>query len=334
MNVKGNQQQQGQQQGRPANKGQPSSQKPSSAANPNKSGKAAAAAPTAQQEKKKHIVILKNCENDFSRIHTEALVPYLGLAKGRLGRKAALLDGQQPDDAAANALAYYELACRSETRSAEIRVYGNADTVMKCFSCAQATQIPKHADKQQAGGPKRARDNATKSAAAEEEEADAADPVAGEEDGEPAKKKGPVGAPRFGTVEDMVAVMKAKPYFTHPPVFHVSSGDAVETVEGETEGGSSTTATRVTSSAQLVSCVASTSVPQSPKQLRKVLADVPGFVSCWTLHALHFRVVFASKAQLFAAKSLLDAFEADSGNRVTLKLPDSLARDYTEHLQA
>jgi hypothetical protein len=272
-------------------------------------------------EKKKHLVIIKNCENDFSRIHCEALIPYCGLAKDRCGKPKS---APATDAAEAEALAYYEMTCRTETRSAEIRFYANAATVMGCFSSAQASQLPSGASR------KRSReDEATNEEEDKEDEvtddADHSAAPVGEE-----KKKGPVAAPRFGSVEDMVTIMKTKPYFTHPPVFHLSTGDAVEATSSDSLVKASDAV--VTSSAQLVSCMATTSVPQSAKQLRALLADIPGFVSCWSLHALNFRVVFSSKALLFAAKALLDQFEADSGNRVTLKFPDSLGREYTEHL--
>ena len=276
----------------------------------------------AQQEKRKHIVLIKNCENDFSRIHSEALLPYCGLAKARLGRDKSSTGDSEQDREAQLALAYYEISCRSETHSAEIRFFGTEKTVMDCFSSAQASHIPK----QVAAPGKRPREE-TEEAALPEGSNDDDDATA--EVAEPQKAAKPV-VPRFGSVEDMVTVMKTKPYYTHPPSFHLRAGSAVEDSTG---GKEAVVADGVTSSAELVSCLASSSLPQTAKQLRKALEDIPGFVSCWTLYALHYRVVFASKERLFAAKSLLDQFEAESGNRITLKLPDGYSREFTAYLQ-
>jgi hypothetical protein len=82
----------------------------------------------------------------------------------------------------------------------------------------------------------------------------------------------------------------------------------------------------------LVTASASTSTPVGSKQLRKLLADVPGFVSCWKLHASHFRVVFATSAALFAAKVLLDEFEAE-GVRIVLQLSDGQADKYGGYVE-
>lgn len=80
---------------------------------------------------------------------------------------------------------------------------------------------------------------------------------------------------------------------------------------------------------RLVRATLSTSTNTNAQELRKVLADLPGFVSCRRVRSQVFHGVFTDRDSLFRSKMLLDEFEAD-GVRVTVALNSQHEIAYTE----
>ena len=82
----------------------------------------------------------------------------------------------------------------------------------------------------------------------------------------------------------------------------------------------------------LVSAQATVNMACTSLQLKKALSDLPGFLSVWKIRSRTFRVVFTSLQSLFAAKAILDEFEAE-GLRIGLTVPEPFSTRYEDFLQ-
>lgn len=247
---------------------------------------------------RKYVVVIRNVENDFSRVHASALERYFrlnrSLEKSRVGK-----------DAAATPFASdvtFEIKARTETRSAELRVFAPSTS-----SDISAAWTPSN------------NYNASATTATEADGGDGAQ--------EGGFSVGAAGG-RFSSLEDMVSVLKQKPYLVYPPTFMTSGASTEDAATSTEDASSSSSAIR---QADFVTVELVTSSYTSNKNLKKVLSDVPGFVTSWPLYAMHFRGIFANESSLFRSKSLLDQFEAE-GLRINLVLPDVVARKYEAYL--
>lgn len=203
---------------------------------------------------------------------------------------------------------YYDVKIRSETRTGEITFHGHDESA---FFRAATTKPTGKVNINKKPGQKREREEG------EEEAAPAVDPAS---EGEATAASEPAEA-RFSTIADMMSFNASRPYYnSHLTYTHTTGNDASTSLMGK-----------------LVGAVAEVNQKMNPKGLRKILKDVPGFLSCWFIKATgptttQFRVVFNSEAELLSAKEMLDQFEAVQGVRVSLKLSDNLGSKFQKFL--
>lgn len=171
----------------------------------------------------KYVVIITNVENDFAKVHQDSLGAFCCLDPRRNRHPLP----PTPSDAEAlreKGTCSYDITCRTETRSAEIKFYGKAD--------ADVSTVFVRGNKKTS--PKAAAANATTSLVTSHDDVDAEDPTATSTDAlevEEVLTKTTTATSRssFQSLEDMVAVLQHRPYFTHPPTFHL-------TLPGKEEG--------------------------------------------------------------------------------------------------
>ena len=190
----------------------------------------------------------------------------------------------------------FNIAVRTETRTAQVDFFYDESNAEELFN--HPHPVPEKKENQQ----KKA--NGSADAAAETE----------------AETKVPQVKVRNAT--EMLARLAKSRYFEEKLEPRLLTSGALEEDVGGTAKKSN----------DFVSVEASTTLPLGENQLGKLLGDVPGFVRCWKIAPKRFRAVFETKDVLFAAKTLLDAFEAD-GIRVTLSLPGFMTDEYTEYLE-
>lgn len=265
---------------------------------------AAAKKAAASNPNEPYIFIIKNAENDLCRIHESALPQFLGLN----------LKNQEKRHAGAS---FYEIKIRSETRTGEITFHGKDEAAFFKTSDPNAAANAKKGgvNINKKAGEKREREE--EEAAESAEAAPAVDPATqGEATVQPTE-----GEARYSTVNDMLDNVRSRPYYNaHLSYNHTTGADASTSQMG-----------------RLTGAVAEVNQKLGPKQLRKALKDVRGFLSCWFLKATgpsttQFRVVFETEADLLEAKEMLDQFEADAGVRVSLKLSDNMQAKFQKFL--
>mmetsp|Transcript_53773 Transcript_53773/g.61768 ORF Transcript_53773/g.61768 Transcript_53773/m.61768 type:complete len:352 (+) Transcript_53773:49-1104(+) len=297
----------------------------------------------------KWIVVIKNVENDFGRVHAKAVERFCCLNPSasmsqqhhEQPKRKTSPNGNAEEESVApssstvastSTVAKYRVTPRTETRSAEILVY--APTVDADIS--DLWVLPTR--------------NETTKATTVNTETDVDQP-----DAAVAKVQSP-----FSSVGDMISVLRLKPYFTHPPVFvensevmvgeksfsskkrsrdedtdtAVATHQSEGTDEGEEEEAEVSGPKVLVGGPQsdFVTVHIVSSAATNVRNLKKVLSNgIPGFVTCWWLRPLHFRAVFVNESALFHAKKLLDQFDAE-GLKLNLLLPDSAARRYEAYL--
>eukprot|EP00796_Vickermania_ingenoplastis_P004274 gene4274-3091_t len=271
-----------------------------------------------RKEDEKYVVVISNVENDFSKIHQDRLPLFLGLDPAYNLSAGASLHKIDPHHCC------YNLKCRTETRSAELTVTGPAEAAMQSIFVQ-----------------KKARNRAT------DEPTDA--PEGTTADGGVQAVEDLHSSTGAESLESRVAALQRQPYFRrflhfrvnipgrdegtvlHPGLRKRRRG-AEDAAEASADADLMPVKQRCCSQQKLVSAVALLSTSWTTKELRTRLEDLPGFVSCWFLHARHFRVVFLDAESLFRAKKLLDEFEIEGKVRVSLQLSDFLQRLYEESL--
>lgn len=287
----------------------------------------------------KWVVVIKNVENDFAKVHAKALERFCCLnPSAALFSKEAVEDAPSLSSSTTTA-AKYKIVPRTETRSAEVAIYApslDADV-------SGVWQLQRHQPQSNAPVPNVEQESAT----------EAPEAVVVAESVVAAPSPSP-----FSSVADMVSVLRFKPYFTHPPLFMTNGelqqndenapkkkasrkrdrqAEPNEEEEGEVDDDDteSEVGPKVVvggPQSALVSVHIVSSAATSVRNLKKVLANgIPGFVTCWALRPLHFRATFVNEHAMFSAKVLLDQFDAE-GLRLNLLLPDGVARRYAEHL--
>ncbi|RNF22561.1 uncharacterized protein Tco025E_03048 [Trypanosoma conorhini] len=316
------------------------------------------------QDGERYVVVVTNVENDFARVHQEAVARYCCLneqhgpvsqrrassstVKGAAGVASSPLGKEKQ-----RRQCRYTVTPRTETRSVEVAVYGKADGDVASVYLPNRTGV--HENKH----PRRAKEaeKAVKLMTMDDD---------GEGEGDCGALVECVNAPvggetAFASLEDMVLALRHAPYFTHPPRFllNVAGKEEGEVLRGtksrkrprndatddereqpqqhvEPHSGDASNSHPLLQStvrqADMVTAVATTSARMHTKELRHQLKDIPGFITCWILYPQHFRVVFASKMALFRAKELLDQFEVDGHVRVSLTLADGVAKEFSDHL--
>lgn len=268
----------------------------------NKNNKAAASEP-----EEEYVVFIKNVENDIALIHQHALPAFLCLNTVPKvvpnPTKTEECEGDNDEtgevaaaeaEPAASGAPKVTISCRNETRSAQISIAG--DEPMAAFN-SRRERPPTN------GNGKRGRGDAAGSGGA-----DGAETAAN-------ALSSPPPPPPMSSITEVATKFSQRPYFGQRIRLFASSKP------GEL------------SQADLVACVATTSKPLSPKDFKKALDGVPGFNAAWRIRAQNFKIVFNNKKALFAAKSLLDEFEADGGVRITVQVPENLAREFQEHVE-
>jgi hypothetical protein len=259
---------------------------------------------------RKYVVVIRNVENDFARVHSSALERYFrlnrSLEKGRLAKTlAAAAKGGAAGATVvvpSNTDVSFEIKARTETRTAELRIYAPSPS-----SDISSAWTPSN--------------NFTPSAAA-----DGGESASGDAEGFSIGAGG-----LFSSLSDMVSVLKQKPYLAYPPTF-MAGGSAEEGEEAAPADAAAAAPLAVAvRQSDFITVELITSAYTSNKNLKKVLADVPGFITSWPLYTMHFRGIFANESALFRSKSLLDQFEAE-GLRINVVLPDVVARKYEAYL--
>lgn len=308
-----------------------------------------------------YVVIIKNAENDFSRIHTEALPVFLHLNNAKaLG--AAPGESKAPYKQNSN----FVVKVRTETRSAEVCFYGEENaSLFKSLAPKPAPTDDKTAAS--ANGKK----SSTK--------------LADDDDDDEDDQAAAVGA--LSSVRDMVEVVRPRPYYQQPLTYTLETSailgsdgkehkggkrardedeTAAEDLSGHTLGSLQVVEmTNGSKQDRLVSTQMQLNTFLPIKEVRQVLKDVPGLISVWFLHkgtiassgssrhldgtapseeasdkaammaggaggSAVYRAVFADEDALFSAKELLEQFEVSEGIRALIKLSDGYQRKYDE----
>ncbi|CCW61847.1 unnamed protein product [Phytomonas sp. EM1] len=328
----------------------------------------------------KYVVIIQNVENDFTKVHQYNLPAYchlvpelnqanLNLPGARGGRlqsgktntaegEAETLQntgekgGKDPssDSMSGEGKCTYSLLCRSETRSAELTVRGAADaSIHTIFASPHTASTSTKRPGKAAEGTSKSTDRSQTPRSLDE----------GLEITEETSRGPGAGTARgvFSSLEEMAKGLCHRPYFTHPPRFHVNlpgreSGEVLLSEPGKrrqakekgSDGEEKIAKTPKEKEGavwvrqfprhqrDLVSAVAVVLAGWGVKDLRRHLRDLPGFLSCWRLYAKHFRVVFRDQETLFKAKQLLDQFHVEGNVRVEMKLSDIHSRSFAEFI--
>ncbi|RNF04516.1 hypothetical protein TraAM80_05108 [Trypanosoma rangeli] len=316
----------------------------------------------ATQDGERYVVVITNVENDFAKVHQEAVPRYCCLNEQHfhgLQQRPSSSTVKNADGVTSSPLGKgqkrrqcrYTVSARTETRSVEVAVYGKAD------GDVASVYLPSRSGMRESKHSYQTK---------EEEKAVTPMTLEGEEEGDGGTLVECVNPPLgnetvFASLEDMVMALRHAPYFTHPPKFLLTvagkkEGEVLRQVKsrkrqrddtayekkeqkqqhGDPSSGdandSHTLLQSTVRQADMVTAVATTSARMHTKELRHQLKDIPGFVTCWMLYPQHFRVVFASKMTLFRAKELLDQFEVDGHVRVSLTLSDAVAKEFADHL--
>lgn len=229
-----------------------------------------------------YVVIIKNAENDFSRIHTEALPIFLNL-------NAAKALGAAPGESVApyKQNSNYVIKVRTETRSAEVCFYGEENSSL--FKSLAPKNPPAASSSTAIGGAKT--DGAKKVVKLNDDDSDDDAPAA-------------MGA--LSTVQDMVEIIRPRPYYQNPLAYTLETTSKVDA----TKGGKRARAEDVTEEKaqdeeeyatvlgslklvemslgskqdKLVSTQMQLNTDLPIKEVRRILKDVPGLVSVWFLH--------------------------------------------------
>ena len=238
-----------------------------------------------EKEDEPYVVIIKNAENDFSRIHTEALPVFLNLNPTKaLG--AAPGESVAPYKQSSN----YVIKVRTETRSAEVCFYGEENSSL--FKSLAPKNPPAASSSTAIGGAKN--DGVKKVVKLTDDDDD--------DDDTPAA----MGA--LSTVQDMVEIIRPRPYYQNPLAYTLETTSKVDaTAKGgkraraeedaaEENGAEDDEYATVLGSLKLVEMslgskqdkLVSTQMQLNTdlpiKEVRRILKDVPGLVSVWYLH--------------------------------------------------
>ncbi|ESL11072.1 hypothetical protein TRSC58_01187 [Trypanosoma rangeli SC58] len=316
----------------------------------------------ATQDGERYVVVITNVENDFAKVHQEAVPRYCCLNQRHfhgLQQRSSPSTVKTADGVTSSPLGKeqkrrqcrYTVTARTETRSVEVAVYGKAD------GDVASVYVPNRS-----GMRESKHFHQTK----EEEKTVTPMTLKDEEEGDGGALVECVNPPignetAFASLEDMVMALRHAPYFTHPPKFLLTvagkkEGEVLRQVKSRKRQRNDTAYEKkdqkqqhgdpssddvsdshpllqsAVRQADMVTAVATTSARMHTKELCHQLKDIPGFVTSWMLYPQHFRVVFASKMTLFRAKELLDQFEVDGHVRVSLTLSDAVAKEFAGHL--
>lgn len=232
-----------------------------------------------------YVVIIKNAENDFSRIHTEALPIFLNL-------NAAKALGAAPGESVApyKQNSNYVIKVRTETRSAEVCFYGEENSsLFKSLAPKNPPAAASSSTTAAAGGAKV--DAVKKVVKLNDDDSDDDTPAA-------------MGA--LSTVQDMVEIIRPRPYYQNPLAYTLETTSKVDATKGgkrarveettaEEKGDDDEYATVLGSlklvemslgskQDKLVSTQMQLNTDLPIKEVRRILKDVPGLVSVWFLH--------------------------------------------------
>lgn len=172
-----------------------------------------------------YIVIISNVENDLAKVHHDQLPPFLSLNTKREGRESLDNVEQATGKSGSEKQCYYELVCRSETRSAELKVFGEADaSVSSVFNAKTLPARTASANGNDSAGRPTAADPSNSSNGTGDDKESLK--VSVSLDSAPSAVSHQYA---FHSLEDMAALLSGKPYFTRRLGFHVS-------IPGKTEG--------------------------------------------------------------------------------------------------
>lgn len=343
---------------------------------------------TPNDNNEKYTLIISNVENSFAAVHAAAIENYACLNpclnKGgphfqeheiskeeneardkEVDSNAAdeVSDGEHIGDSKThtqkknnvNSKCHYEISCRTETRTAEIEVFGK--------SHSDISLIFKHHENRLHPAP-----------------------ISGEAGVKEERTS------KLNDLLDLAAYSQRRPYFLYPPrVFvnlpdrpfgpievecaaeHAQRGRKREREEGKDgfgkghdneptskQGGDPTVVTNASfSQKNLVTTTFTISLPSSTstnntsfrgngggsdshhstwtmRTVKEGLKYIPGYCNCWRVSGPRtFRVVFLDKEHLFKAKQLLDQFplSEERGERAVLSIPDNLQQEYTAFME-
>lgn len=151
-----------------------------------------------QQEDEPYVLIIRNVENDFAKVHQSSLPSYCCLDPKRYKYAKQVNLASQPDRTAVDvncdteSVCTYTVKCRTETRSAEILVFGTRDSDERQIFASRNM----------------AQSNVTRHSNNNTENVESSPST-------PSK--------RFSSLNEMVGVMRHRPYFAYPPRFYVYS---------------------------------------------------------------------------------------------------------------
>ncbi|KAG8347028.1 hypothetical protein ERJ75_000996900 [Trypanosoma vivax] len=181
--------------------------------------KDATSVPENEEGDGRYVVVVTNVENDFAKVHQSAVLRFCRLDENhRRGFRASFIKQTEAPDKGAESGAAIEqsrrqcrftVTPRSETRSVEVAVYGTPDgDVSSVF-------LPLRQLAHKEGGRRLA--------------------TAGKEEDEPSKdgdgafleclEQSKGSGTFFDSLEDMVATLQNRPYFTHPPKIFLNIPD-------------------------------------------------------------------------------------------------------------
>ncbi|ORC86095.1 uncharacterized protein TM35_000301350 [Trypanosoma theileri] len=180
--------------------------------------------PTAVEETERYVVVITNVENDFAKVHREAIPRYCCLNEQHC--HSHQLSGSSSLNGITSTTTTrqqcrYTVTPRTETRSVEVAVYGKADGDVSTVFLPVRTNT--HTNTTSSNNHSHPNSNKEKKKDGEMNIYN--DPTMKEDEEEDNTViecvKPPVGREDtlFATLEDMTMALRHKPYFTHPPKF-------------------------------------------------------------------------------------------------------------------